>query len=177
MTFQEIIEWANTLEGAKAVELDCSTLEVLDAVREMCEKNTCGKYGTTWMCPPNCGDIPSCREKIAKYHHGFIFQTVGYVEDSLDYENIMIIGANHKKSLAELDKVISAEYPDALILGSGECKVCPKCAYPDPCRFPDKAQSSMEAYGLLVNDICTKNGVPYYYGSDHMAFTGCVLVD
>ena len=34
----------------------------------------------------------------------------------------------------------------------------------------------MEANGLWVSDVCEKNGVPYNYGPNKMAFTSCILV-
>ena len=53
---------------------------------------------------------------------------------------------------------------------------CAKCTYPDqPCRFPDKAFTSMEAYGLLVTDVCKSADTPYYYGRNTVTFTSCVL--
>ena len=56
------------------------------------------------------------------------------------------------------------------------CGICEKCTYPDaPCRFPDRAFPSMEACGLVVNDVCKASGIPYNYGPRTMTFTGCVL--
>ena len=61
-------------------------------------------------------------------------------------------------------------------LSSGGCGICEKCTYPDaPCRFPDRAFPSMEACGLVVNDVCKASGIPYNYGPRTMTFTGCVL--
>ena len=64
-----------------------------------------------------------------------------------------------------------------LPMGSGGCGMqCAKCTYPDqPCRFPDKAFTSMEAYGLLVTDVCKSADTPYYYGRNTVTFTSCVL--
>ncbi|MDE8682148.1 DUF2284 domain-containing protein [Blautia schinkii] len=49
------------------------------------------------------------------------------------------------------------EFPDMLMLGAGGCRICGHCAYPKPCRFPEKAISSMEAYGLFVTQVCRDN--------------------
>ena len=65
---------------------------------------------------------------------------------------------------------------DCLPLSVGGCTRCKQCTYPDaPCRFPDRNFSSMEASGLLVNQVCTDNGVPYNYGKGKMAYTSCLL--
>ena len=34
----------------------------------------------------------------------------------------------------------------------------------------------MEAYGMLVLEVCKANGLKYYYGSDKMAYNACFLV-
>lgn len=44
-----------------------------------------------------------------------------------------------------------------------------------PCRYPTKRLSSMEAYGLLVSDVCTRSGLAYNYGARTMTYTSCVL--
>ena len=69
-----------------------------------------------------------------------------------------------------------ARYADVLPLGAGCCHVCKECTYPDaPCRFPEQALSSMEAYGLLVSQSCTDCGLRYNYGPNIIAYTGCFL--
>ena len=63
------------------------------------------------------------------------------------------------------------------LLMLGCCTACAKCTYPDePCRLPDKQIASMEAYGMLVLEICKRNGLQYYYGADKMAYTSCFLL-
>ena len=65
-----------------------------------------------------------------------------------------------------------------MVLGAGACTICKECTYPDePCRFPDKMISSMEAYGIVVSDICSANNIPYYYGPNTLTYVGCVLMN
>ena len=67
-------------------------------------------------------------------------------------------------------------YPGCLPLTAGSCTLCARCTYPDrPCRYPTKRLSSMEAYGLLVSDVCTRSGLAYNYGARTMTYTSCVL--
>uniref|UniRef100_UPI0040573B31 DUF2284 domain-containing protein n=1 Tax=Acetatifactor sp. TaxID=1872090 RepID=UPI0040573B31 len=52
-----------------------------------------------------------------------------------------------------------------------------QCTYPNsPCRFPEKMISSMEAYGMLVAEVCKANDMKYYYGPNMIAFSSCFLV-
>jgi predicted metal-binding protein len=63
-----------------------------------------------------------------------------------------------------------------LPLGAGTCTYCEKCTYPDaPCRFPKRLRPSMEAFGLLVTDVCAAADIPYYYGPRTLTYTCCVL--
>lgn len=173
---ETVIELAKECGFDTAVTLDPTTIELHEEVREMCAEGKCKAYGRNWTCPPACGDLPYCRSVIAGYSEGMIVQTIGQLEDSMDYESMMDTAARHKQNFMKLAEKIREVYPKALCLGAGGCTVCEKCNYPEPCRFPEKAFSSMEGYGMLVSEVCTRNNVPYYYGENTIAFVGCCLV-
>ncbi len=66
--------------------------------------------------------------------------------------------------------------PNCLPMSSGACTICKTCTYPDaPCRFPDRAIPSMEAYGLFVSRVCEQSGMEYCYGPRTLTYTACVL--
>ncbi len=157
-------------------ELDVSTLKALPEVRDMCAVNTCGMYAKRWSCPPGCGQISECEKKMKQYKYGILVQTVGDIEDSLDFEGIMEVKATHDERFNKCTDALKEVCEDLLILGDGGCNRCKECTYPDePCRFPDKAHASMEAFGLYVADVCKKNNVAYNYGPEKMCYTGCYL--
>ena len=159
-------------------DLNAELIEVRTEVRDMCAVNTCKEYGTNWSCPPGCGTLSQCEEKIRKYKNGLILQTTGALEDSYDYEAMLDIKKIHDKAISKFAKAIAPLYPEAMVLGAGSCMICKKCTYPDrPCSFPDKMISSMEAYGIVVNDICKANNIPYNYGPNTLTYVGCVLID
>ena len=159
-------------------KLSTDAIELKEEVREMCAANSCGVYGKCWSCPPGCGSLTELREKISSYKEGILVQTVGELEDEFDGEGMMETEARHRENLLRLRKLIMDEYPGALILGAGRCNVCKECTFPDaPCRFPESRLSSMEAYGMLVLEVCQKSGMQYYYGKEKIAYTGCVLID
>jgi predicted metal-binding protein len=110
------------------------------------------------------------------YKSGIIVQTTGELEDDFDYEAMKEADDRQRRSFASFRDELAREYPNLLALGNGSCNVCPACAYPDPCRNPLRAISSMEAFGLVVSDVCTKNGVGYYYGPRTITYTGCYLL-
>ncbi|MDO4260917.1 MAG: DUF2284 domain-containing protein [Eubacteriales bacterium] len=157
--------------------LDCATIRLLPEVRQMCEANTCGQYGRNWACPPGCGSLEECGERIAPYRFGILVQSVGELEDSMDFEGMQETEARHKKAFFAGADLLRERYPKLLCLGAGCCTVCKACSYPDePCRFPAKRISSLESYGIVVSDLCRANGMDYYYGPNTIAYTGCYLL-
>lgn len=161
-----------------AAELDAGTIELKDEVRAMCNTNSCGAYGKNWSCPPACGAIEDLRVEVGRYRRGILVQTVGEVEDSMDFEGMMEAEALHKERFTALHEALLKDWPSLLALGAGTCRRCGTCTYPDaPCRFPDKRVSSMEAYGMLVLKVCKANGLQYYYGPQAIAYTSCFLLE
>lgn len=157
--------------------LDIKTVHLLPEVRQMCQANTCGMYGKNWSCPPGCGTLEECEDRVSRFKTGIIVQTVGKVEDSFDIDGMMETQDTHKKRLVNLLNLLKIGYKEVLPLGAGACTICKKCTYPDePCRFPDKTFSSMESYGILVSQICQDNKISYYYGPGTISYTGCFLL-
>jgi predicted metal-binding protein len=178
MTRKTIEQLALACGFTHSAELDVDTIAVREEVRAACAVNKCKAYNSNWSCPPACGTLAECEAVIRKFKKGFLLQTTGILEDSLDYESMEQTGKTHGKHLAEFAKKIKVLYPECLVIGAGACRKCEKCAYPDaPCRFPDDMIHSMEALGMIVSDVCKDNNLPYYYGKNTLTFTGCVLLE
>jgi predicted metal-binding protein len=152
--------------------LDPATLIALPEVRDMCAADKCRSYGKRWTCPPACGSVEENQRKINSYNSGLLVQTTGALIDEFDYEEMTLTGERHKDRFNAFRNTLGR---DSLALGAGACTLCETCSYPTPCRYPDQAVSSMEAYGLLVNRVCEANGLEYYYGNRTITYTGCYL--
>lgn len=177
MELKEVLELALEEGFSYAVELEAETIELRDEVRQMCSSNSCGKYGKNWACPPACGELAVCRERVAKFQAGIIVQTVGEIEDSLDFETMMEIEAEHKAHFFAVNDRLKQLFPNLLALGAGCCTICSTCSYPEQeCRFPERRISSLEAYGIVVSDLCKSNNLSYYYGPNKIAYTSCFLL-
>jgi predicted metal-binding protein len=114
---------------------------------------------------------------MGAYGTGLIVQTTGELEDDFDYESMDAAGQRQKELFISFRDELAGEYPNMLALGNGACAICDECAYPgSPCVAPERSVSSMEAFGLLVNDVCEKNGLGYYYGPGTITYTGCYLL-
>jgi predicted metal-binding protein len=158
--------------------LDVQNIKLLEEVRAMCAADKCKAYNKNWACPPGCGSIPECGARIKKYAAGIILQTTAELEDSMDYEGMEQLAKDHTKHMDEFAKRVKELKPACMVIGAGTCTRCKECTYPDnPCRFPDKMTSSMEALGMLVSDVCKDNSLPYYYGPNTLTYTGCVLLE
>ncbi len=160
---------------SQATPLDPQKLTPLPAVREMCRADRCHAYGKNWTCPPACGTLEACAERLHRYSRGLLLQTVGRTEKAIDTRAYRRTEERHLALLRAFWEELRQEEPGALCLGAGGCRICGSCAYPEACRFPEKAMSSMEGYGLFVTQVCRDCGASYYYGEMTITYTGCVL--
>ena len=176
--YQKLEEMALAEGFSHVGPLDAATIHPMEEVRDMCAANKCNAYGHSWCCPPAIGTIAECAEKISHYSRGILVQTTGELEDELDGETMMETEAEHKEHFEALREKLEKMYPGMLSCGSGTCRRCRQCTYPDaPCRFPDHTFASMEAYGMLVTQVCQSNDLPYYYGNLTITYTSCFLLE
>jgi predicted metal-binding protein len=158
--------------------LDCSTIILRPDVRAACEENKCRRHGKSWSCPPGCGSLDECAARIHRYAIGLIVQTVGKLEDEFDGEGMMETAQRHAQCFSRFAKELRKDYPDMLPIGTESCSDCDLCTYPDaPCRDPYGASAPMEAYGMMVKDVCQANGMEYYHGKGTLTFTACFLLE
>lgn len=171
-------KWLKTAEGCgftHAAPVDVATLRPMAAVRDMCAADKCRAYGKNWTCPPHCGTLEQCGEKIHSYSNAILLQTAAKLEKRIDTKGYAAVEKRHLESFREFCRELRSVYPDALCLGAGGCRICGSCAFPETCRFPEEAMPSMEGYGLFVTQVCRDNGIAYYHGEKTIAYFACVL--
>jgi predicted metal-binding protein len=170
------IQRALELGFSHAYPLDITTLVPRQDVRSMCAADKCRAYGRNWTCPPHCGTLEDCSAQIRRNSRGILLQTTGTTAKTIDTKAYRRTEALHLKLFYSLAEEIKQAHPDALCLGAGGCRICKICAYPEPCRFPERACSSMEGFGLFVTQVCRDNGAPYHYGENTITYTACILL-
>lgn len=181
MNFREDDPMTRWLEKAErigfdvAAALDPQSLVARSDVRAMCAEDKCGAYSRNWTCPPAVGTIEECQMRMQNFKRGILLQSIGYMSKAVDSKCYRETERRHLENFYTFSEEIRREYPNALCLGAGGCRVCKQCAYPDPCRFPEKAVSSMEGYGLFVTQVCRDAGVAYYHGEKTITYTACIL--
>ncbi len=171
------IKNALTAGFSHAAALDISTLTPRRQVRDMCAADRCNMFGKCWTCPPACGTLETCGACIRRFSTGLLVQSVSALADAFDYPGMLFAEQRHQEAFLAFYGRLCGAFGAVLALGAGGCRVCTACTYPDmPCRFPKRAVSSMEAYGLLVSDVCLANGLEYYHGAGTISYTGCYLL-
>ncbi len=178
MTAQQLQTLAEICGFDHAGPLKVPALKFDPRVRDMCSADLCCNYGRCWTCPPHCGTLEEISAKAARYHRGILLQSTGQLEDDFDVDTMLETEKLHKQRFLEFTAKVRELYPDCLPMGAGACGQCGACTCPDaPCRFPNLAIPSMEAYGLVVSQVCIDSGIPYYYGKETLTYTSCVLVE
>ncbi|CUX30233.1 DUF2284 domain-containing protein [Clostridium sp. C105KSO13] len=148
----------------------------MQEVRAMCEVNSCGTYGTRWICPPGIGSIQECRERCLEYQTMLVFTGKYELEDSFDYEG-MIEGIDRfKKMVRMIDKAVNPLLTTYLLLGNEGCDRCETCTYPvAPCRFPQRVNPPIESMGIMVSELAKQIGIKYINGKNTITYFGALL--
>lgn len=146
------------------------------AVLEACQRNACGKYGTSWTCPPGAGTPGELERKIKSYENAAVFTCKYDIEDSFDFEGMADAHKKAKKVFAAVADEMRAAGETFYILGNEGCGLCKSCTYPDaPCRFPDRATPSVEACGINVMQLAKNVGVKYINGPNTVTYFCMIL--
>lgn len=146
-------------------------------LRAYCEANRCGTYDKNWACPPGVGEPEELIARAKEYAHILVFQTVSTLEDSFDIEGMQAAAARHAEVSEAVRREVAKTLPRFLMLTAGGCTVCKTCARVEnqPCRFPEKAISSLEAYCMNVSTLAERCGMKYINGKDTVTYFSAIL--
>jgi len=101
----------------------------------------------------------------------FVFTTKSELDDSFDYEGMMKAKEQHDRLTVE----VRERFGRNPVYGAGSCSICKTCAYPQPCRFPDKKISSIEAAGINVTELSRIGGLRYNNGQNTVTYFSMIL--
>jgi predicted metal-binding protein len=169
---KEIIEKVLESRAWEYGVISTADLAFSGELRRACEVNTCGNYNKCWTCPPAVGTLDEQIKKISAFGRAFVFTTKYDLEDSFDYEGMMKAKEIHDILTREMHEKFGKTNP---VFGAGGCTVCKTCAYPDPCRFPEKAYSSVEAAGVNVTNLSRAANVKYNNGPNTVTYFSMIL--
>lgn len=175
----ELLTLARDAGFEETTPLQAAQLVFRPEVRDMCRADRCSSYGKSWCCPPACPSLEEMTRRMWDYDQGVLVETVGTMADDFDYEAMMEAETRHKERFRQLTQALYHRYgrENVLPMGAGTCRRCARCTYPDaPCRFPEEQVVSMEAYGLLVSQVCQDCGAVYYHGPRTMTYVSCIFL-
>ena len=175
---ENLVKKALELGADHAAAIPVSKIETDAGFRSLCEQNTCGRYGKCWTCPPDVGDIDTLMKTIRTFDYAVVYQTIGMLEDSYDIEGMEEAARKHSLLTRRMAEEVGEDsFVRILHLGAGGCNICPVCARVEnhPCRFPDMAISSLEAYGINVSRLAAACGMKYINGQNTVTYFGAVL--
>ena len=92
----------------------CATMETVEICQEL-------------VLPSGCGTLDQCRQQLLSYKTGILVQTVGEIEDSMDWEGMKDTEERHKKTFLETAEKLRRACPGFLPLGAGTCTLCGEC--------------------------------------------------
>jgi len=177
---EDLIAGIKNLGVSAATVFSAGEIKFDNIFRQMCKDNLCGRYGKNYKCPPTVGDPEDLKNEVLSYENVILIQTIHPLEDSYDFEGMNEGGAVHAENIKKAREYIENNlfFDKLLILGAGGCGLCPKCGAVDgiPCRFPDKAMSSVEAYCMNVADMTNSHGLNYINGENTVSYVAVFLL-
>jgi predicted metal-binding protein len=171
---KEIFEQALKGRAFECAVISTEAINFSPELLKACESNVCGNYNKSWTCPPAAGSLEEQKEKILAFAGAFVFTTKFGLEDSFDYEGMMKAKDYHNKLTGEMHELFGKTNP---VFGAGSCKICRTCAYPEPCRFPEKTFTSIEAAGINVTELSKAGGIRYNNGENTVTYFSMILFD
>ncbi|MCL2445512.1 MAG: DUF2284 domain-containing protein [Oscillospiraceae bacterium] len=156
----------------KAAQISPAALRYDEKFLQACQQNVCGRYGKNYTCPPHVGDIRQLITKLQACQHVVLWQTVSKLDDSFDFEGMQAAQRQHNAITIAIADAARAQLPDAIALGAGGCFLCHICAAQtnEPCRFPARAISSLEAHGVDVSSIEQACDLKYMNGTNTVTY-------
>lgn len=176
--FSALVREACACGADRAAVIPASEIVTDASFRDMCASNACGMYDRCWTCPPHVGEIDTLIKELTEYEYVLVYQRVSPLEDSYDFEGMQAAKRAHYVLSQKLgEALVPYALPRSLHFGAGGCGVCAQCAARtnEPCRFPNLAMASLEAYGVYVSKMAEAAGMRYINGANTVTYFGAVF--
>ena len=130
---QQLVDMAMASGSTYAATMNPETIPFAPELRFACEQNYCGRYATCWVGPPAIGEVADLMAKVHSFAVALVIQTVGQLEDSYDYEGMMVAKDEHIAVFQNALAKVRAMWPNErlLALDAGCSDLCPECTHPD----------------------------------------------
>ncbi|WP_430937222.1 DUF2284 domain-containing protein [Saccharicrinis sp. 156] len=175
---KELIDICLKHGAFKAHMISVDNISFDERLRDYCEVNQCGYYGKNHACPPHVGGTKDVIEEAKSYNKALVYQTIGNLTDSFDYDGMKNSIKRHSEVSDKIDKKVTLYFEKHLDLRAGPCKICEECSVidNDPCKYPDKKRASLEAYCINVSSLAKECNMDYIHGKNTVTYFGAFLL-
>ena len=154
--------------------IDTKDLIITEEVRQMCANEFRGGV-PGWYYPPALDSIEECRERILHYRYGFLFSTVGEVNDAQDFMGCTEVRREHERLSYEIQERFREYFNDVMTLTTG-CALCDPChCAQGECIYPEKRLYTMESHGIMIMRTIVDVGLTYQYGNQVATYFTLIL--
>ncbi len=172
----EWIQFAQEHGIKTCLAFDSRLLTPEQSIRDFCVENKCGNYGTHHMCPPRIGSLEEVKSRLGMYQKGILLQYSKPLDVKNDREGLRQSKLEFHEKLLKIEELLRSdgiEHPWGMIGGS--CDLCNICRVDEPCPYPERARTSLEALGIDVIALLEGANLDSKFHSDKITWTGCVL--
>lgn len=139
----------------------------------LCRDNLCGKYGTNWACPPGFSEH---MDTLSEQYDSALLLSRTFVCDPRDRDAVEECNSMMKATLRSVVEHLRSAGIGCRGFSDGGCDLCQTCAYPDPCRFPDRVMPSVSAIGIDMGAYLESVGERFEFRDDSVTFYFLVFI-
>ncbi len=164
---QKLLDFSIERGASRALWLPSSKVVVEERFASMCQSSPrCPSYGRAPGCPPHVMSPSSFRSVLNRYEWVLVF-TRDVAADMLAGNGRVEVAKDiHEIAAATELAAVSFGFSQAQGIAAGSCKelfcpddqACRVLQADQPCRFPDRARSSVSGLGVNVSALCTTLG-------------------
>lgn len=139
----------------------------------MCKENACGLYGTSWACPPGFDEH---MDTLSQRYSRAILVSRTLECDPRDEKVVRRFNETVKSDLRSMVSRLRAAGIDCRGFADGECGICARCAYPEPCLHPDEVLPSVSGLGVDMGAYLKSVGEDFEFRRDAVTFYGIIMM-
>lgn len=141
--------------------------------QSLCKDNLCRKYGTNWACPPGFSEH---MDSLSEQYDSTLLLSRTFACDPRDRDAVEECNSVMKATLRSVVEHLRSAGIECRGFSDGGCDLCQTCAYPDPCRFPDRVMPSVSAIGIDMGAYLESVGERFEFRDDSVTFYFLVFI-
>lgn len=144
-----------------------------DLAFQRCRENKCGTFDTNWGCNPGA------KRDVAEYYKGIDYVVIMTRRFEIDYHDSELLASvteDMQRGCRRFVLKMRDNGVDCDGFLDGPCLYCGKCAYPEPCRFPDMIMPSVSTLGIGLDKYFEMIGEPFTFQEGVINLYGFIFV-